>query len=163
MDWSIFTLLAKLVTHDIENGVKTHCRNLENGWGIQIGIFKTSFLLQAEHYKLMKNGSMAAISYDASIMAAKEHKFIHEEATANELAGIFYSEQGNRQRALSYFLQSVVCYKKWGASAIAWDVEARIEKQFGKDSMLSAGPIDAIRLPHASPKLCGKTSTKRQY
>ncbi len=98
-------------------------------------------LLQAEYYKLMDNGNMAAISYDASIMAAKEHKFIHEEATANELAGIFYSEQGHRQRALSYFLQSVVCYKKWGASAIAREVEAKIEKQFGEDSMNNAGPI----------------------
>ena len=126
--------------------------------------FQNKFLLlQAEYYRIKSDVTDAATCYEASIIAAKEHKFIHEEATANELAGIFYLEQGHRERALSYLLQSVVCYKKWGASAIARTVEARIEKQYGKDFIHNANAMDTIRLTHATPKLCGKTSTKRQY
>ena len=74
---------------------------------------------------------MAAICYEASIEAARKHKFIPEEAIANELAGLFFLEEGNREKSLSYFEQSTACYRTWGASAIARRVEGFIEKEFG--------------------------------
>ena len=87
-------------------------------------------LLKAEFNYSMKNSSMAAICYEASIKAANKHKFIHEEALANELAGIFYLEDGKRQKSLSCFEQSTACYEAWGAFAVARRVKSFIEKEF---------------------------------
>jgi hypothetical protein len=102
--------------------------------------FQNKFLLlNAEYSKITNNYNQAATCYEASIKAAKDHKFIHEEAMANELAALFYLEQGNCQRALSYFRQSFVCFQKWGAPVIARRIEARIEQEFGKD-YLHDGP-----------------------
>jgi len=125
--------------------------------------FQNKFLLlNAEHNKLTNDFTNAATCYNASIKAAKEHKFIHEEAIANELAGIFYSEQGIYPNSLSYFKQAVECYKRWGASAIVRELETRIENQFGKDSMHTTGAMDAMMNPHFASQLCGIASTKRQ-
>jgi tetratricopeptide (TPR) repeat protein len=121
------------------------------------------FLLKAEKYRIENDVTNAEICYDASIQAAHEHKFINEEAMANELAGIFYWELGSHQRALVYFKQSIVCYKKWGASAIARVIESRIGKIFGKCSNHNAGQImDAEQEPRIAPKLYERTTTKRQ-
>ena len=79
----------------------------------------------------MKNSNLAATCYEASIEAARKHKFIHEEAFTNELAGLFFLEEGQRQKALSYFKQSTECYRVWGAFAIARRVQAFVEKEFG--------------------------------
>ncbi|KAL7427037.1 hypothetical protein ACHAXH_001319 [Discostella pseudostelligera] len=125
--------------------------------------FQNKFLLlNAEHYKITNDFINAATYYNESINAAKQHKFIHEEAMANELAGIFYSEQGIYPQSLSYFKQAVECYRKWGASVIARELEIRIEEQFGKESMYTTGPIDAVVVPNVASQLCGKASTKRQ-
>jgi hypothetical protein len=88
-------------------------------------------LLEAEFHYSMKNSSVAATCYEASIKAAHEHKFIQEEAIANELAGLFFLEEGQRQKALSCFKQSTECYRVWGAFAIARRVQAFVEKEFG--------------------------------
>lgn len=87
-------------------------------------------LIEAEHHYAMNNYSSAAKCYEASIKAAKNHKFIHEEALANELAGIFFLERGMREKSLSHFNESIACYRKWGAFAVATRVETSIEKGF---------------------------------
>ncbi|KAL7430231.1 hypothetical protein ACHAXH_004516 [Discostella pseudostelligera] len=98
--------------------------------------FKSKLLLmQAEYYKVMKDVNKAAICYEASISTAMEHKFIHEEAMGNELAGIFHLELGSRQRSYSYLKQSMVCYQKWGAPAIVRRIEAMIANEFRMDIM----------------------------
>ena len=88
-------------------------------------------LLEAEYHFSMKNFGMAAICYEESITAAQAHKFINEEAIANELAGLFFLEDGQRQKSLSCFEQSITCYETWGAFAIARRVEAFIDLEFG--------------------------------
>jgi len=87
-------------------------------------------LMQAEFYRITKDVKKAAVCYEASIVAARDHKFIHEEAMANELAGIFYLELGLRRKSYPYFKQSIVCYQKWGAPAITRRIEAMIENEF---------------------------------
>lgn len=87
-------------------------------------------LLNAELHRVMNESYQAAICYEESIKAANDHKFINEEAIANELAGIFYVGQGDRQRSLSHFKRSVECYQKWGAPVIARRIEAIIETTF---------------------------------
>lgn len=98
--------------------------------------FKNKFLLmQAEFYRIKKDVKRADVCYESSIVAARDHRFIHEEAMANELAGTFHLELRSRQRSYSYFKQSIVCYQKWGAPAIARRIEAAIEKEFSMDTM----------------------------
>ena len=125
--------------------------------------FQNKFLLvNAEYYKITKDFTNAAICYDASIQAAKQHKFIHEEAMANELAGIFYSEQGIYPKSYSHFKQAVACYKKWGASVIAREIENRMEKEFGNEFELTSS-IDAKLAHTVTSQLFGRTSAKRQF
>lgn len=69
-------------------------------------------LMNAEYHKISNNFPVAAMCYDASIEATKKHKFIHEEAMANKLAGMFYLEQGNHWKSLACLKQSMVCYVK---------------------------------------------------
>ena len=64
---------------------------------------------------------MAETLYDAAILSSKMHKFVNEEALANELAGHFYLETGKRNRSVHYFSQALALekYKEWGAVAKA--------------------------------------------
>ena len=124
--------------------------------------FQNKYLLMsAEYHKISNDFAKAATCYDASILAAKEHKFIHEEAIANELAGIFFLEQGNYQRSLTCLKQAIACYKKWGAPAVTRRIESMVEEEFGNDSLKS---IDAEIVSYAAPVLNGGlSSTKRPY
>ena len=119
-------------------------------------------MLNAEYYKITNDFTNAAACYHESINAAKQHKFIHEEAMANELAGIFYSEQGMYPKSYSRFKQAVACYKKWGASVIAREIETGMEKGFGNESELTRS-IDAELAHIVTSQLFGRTSTKRQF
>ena len=72
-------------------------------------------LLQAEQKFCERDFEEAEKLYDAAISSSKEHKFVNEEALANELAGHFYLETGRRNRSLPYFLQACAKYREWGA------------------------------------------------
>jgi hypothetical protein len=65
------------------------------------------------------NFAEAETLYDAAILSSKAHKFVNEEALANELAGHFYLETGRRNRSLYYFSQAFEKYNEWGAVAKA--------------------------------------------
>ena len=90
-------------------------------------------LLEAE--SMFANGEIdsAGRFYNSAIRSAREHKFVHEEAIASELAGMFYFEIGLQQKSYSYLVHSVDCYKKWGAHAVAKRVENVIKSDFGRD------------------------------
>jgi hypothetical protein len=93
--------------------------------------FKNKFLLlEAEYNYTMKKSSMAAVCYEASIKAAQEHRFIQEEALANELAGLFFLDEGQRQKSMYHLKQSIACYRKWGALAVVRRIESFVEKEF---------------------------------
>ena len=74
-------------------------------------IFATAFtelyLLQAEEQFCSRNFEMAETLYDAAIASSKIHKFVNEEALANELAGHFYLETGRTNRSAHYFSRGV--------------------------------------------------------
>ncbi len=86
-------------------------------------IYKTTstelFLLQAEEQFCSLNFELAETLYDAAISSSKIHKFVNEEALANELAGNFYLETGRRNRSVHYFSQAIEKYNEWGAVAKA--------------------------------------------
>ena len=75
-------------------------------------------LLEAESMLTMGDIDKAEPLYDSAIRSAHDHKFIHEEAIASELAGMFYYERGLRHKSYSCLLHSVDCYEKWGAHAV---------------------------------------------
>ena len=86
-------------------------------------IFTTAFtelyLLQAEEQFSSRNFEMAETLYDAAILSSKVHKFVNEEALANELAGHFYLETGRRNKSVHYFSRAFDKYNEWGAVAKA--------------------------------------------
>ena len=86
-------------------------------------IFTTAFtelyLLQAEEQFSSRNFEMAETLYDAAILSSKVHKFVNEEALANELAGHFYLETGRRKKSVHYFSRAFEKYNEWGAVAKA--------------------------------------------
>ncbi|KAL7555133.1 hypothetical protein ACHAWF_018812 [Thalassiosira exigua] len=83
-------------------------------------------LLEAERLHTLGTYDEASRLYEKAIVSAREHKFIHEEAIASDLAGEFFLQGGLRQQALDYLVHSVECYRKWGAIAVAKRVEVII-------------------------------------
>lgn len=73
-------------------------------------------LLQAEVFYLNGNLNEAELAYKESIKSAQKHKFIHEEALAHELFGIFYVENRLIYYGLVQLKYSLEKYMKWGAT-----------------------------------------------
>jgi hypothetical protein len=90
-------------------------------------------LLEAENMHTKGEFDIAGSLYDSAIRSAREHKFVHEEAIACELAGIFFYEIGFHHKSYLCLLHSVDCYEKWGAHAVARRIEAQIGDDFSHD------------------------------
>lgn len=78
-------------------------------------VLSNRLLLKAESYRTEKETEKAAECYEASIRSAREHRFIHEEAIACELAGYFFEDQGDKVKSRDMFQQAHNTYTKWGA------------------------------------------------
>lgn len=76
------------------------------------------YLLEAEHFALKGSHKLAREKYDASIKAAKAHRFVHEEGFAHERAGNFYLNREKKADALVHFGKAKNCYEAWGAQAL---------------------------------------------
>ena len=74
-----------------------------------------SKLLQAELHYLNGYLELAEISYKASILSARKHKFTNEEALAYELYGIFCVENEMVVKGAEQFQLAMHKYKEWGA------------------------------------------------
>eukprot|EP00578_Thalassiosira_sp_NH16_P017378 CAMPEP_0181111258 /NCGR_PEP_ID=MMETSP1071-20121207/19174_1 /TAXON_ID=35127 /ORGANISM="Thalassiosira sp., Strain NH16" /LENGTH=596 /DNA_ID=CAMNT_0023195129 /DNA_START=1 /DNA_END=1791 /DNA_ORIENTATION=- len=79
-------------------------------------------LLLAELYSLDGRFSMAELSYQSSILSAHDHKFIHEQALACELYGVFLVENKNFQGGMEQLQIALNKYTQWGALKKAMDV-----------------------------------------
>ncbi len=73
------------------------------------------YLLQAEEQFSARNFDDAEKLYDDAILSSKKHKFVNEEALANELAGHFHLDTGRKYKSLQYFCQAEEKYREWGA------------------------------------------------
>jgi predicted ATPase len=82
-------------------------------------------LVAAEEQRILQNTTAAIDLYDRAIRGAKAHKFIQEEALANELAAKFYLGWGKRQIAKTYMQEARDRYYHWGAIAKTTDLEQR--------------------------------------
>jgi len=72
-------------------------------------------LLQAELHYLNGDIASAGSAYKASIASACEHKFVHYEALAYELYGIFCVENGMVKEGASQLQMALDKYTQWGA------------------------------------------------
>ena len=77
--------------------------------------------------------------YISSIRSACEHKFIHEEAIASELAGDFFNERGSHLESYALYMHSIKCFSEWGALAVAMRVQSSVETRFGSENMMNVG------------------------
>jgi len=97
---------------------------LASKWNFQ----NKAYLLQAEEQFSSMNFDLAERLYDNAISSSKTHKFVNEEALANELAGYFYLETGRRNRSVHYFSQAFEKYNEWGAIAKANTLTAYLDE-----------------------------------
>ena len=97
--------------------VENVCNNIERCLIHSKWNFENKFLLlKAEYHHTNRETDKAATCYEASVISARNHKLIHEEAMACELAGYFYEEQGEEAKSEAYLLQAHRAYIQWGAN-----------------------------------------------
>jgi len=92
-------------------------------------------LLNAEVARIEGRTADAMALYESSIRHARQNRFAHEEALANELAGRFYAARGSATPARAYLLESAWLWRRWGATAKAAHLEAEFE------ALLAAGRL----------------------
>lgn len=99
-----------VIADDIISEMKSLSEN-ESKWN-----FRHKYLLLLAE-KSFTDGDVetAAASYEEAIEASRSHRFINEEALANECAGLFYLDHGNGGQARKYLEQSRELYMSWGA------------------------------------------------
>jgi len=83
-------------------------------------------LLEAEYYFLKEDDERAIVCYNASIKAAHEHRFIHEEGLAEEKLATYLLHKGRHDDALVHFINAKNCYDVWGAHALVHRVDKAI-------------------------------------
>ena len=96
-------------------------------------------LLEAMEMHRLGNFDAAKPLYTSSIQSAREHKFIHEEAIASELAGDYFFKRGRHPEAYALYMHSIKCFNEWGALAVAKRVESSLQSRFGYENMMNLG------------------------
>jgi len=72
-------------------------------------------LLQAEQHFSAGNIAEAGFTYNSAISSSRDHRFVHEEAIAIELASYYYSYRGKADSSKSLMHRAIGCYASWGA------------------------------------------------
>ncbi|NEO85289.1 MAG: AAA family ATPase [Spirulina sp. SIO3F2] len=99
-------------------------------------------LVAAEKCRILGKKVEAIELYDRAIANAKKHKYLQEEALANELAAKFYLAWGKTQFASLYLQAAYYGYTRWGAIAKADDLTKRYSELFA--SILNQPKVDRI-------------------
>ena len=115
-------VLARKTNNDAMIDIGEHRRLQMQLWadhGSKWNAENKALLLLAE--KCYTNGNLqgAKAAYEASVKSAREHKFIHEEAWAYELYGIFCIETGDIEGGKKLLKKAQSLYAEWGAMKLA--------------------------------------------
>lgn len=81
-------------------------------------------LLSAENQFLNGNHTLAAKTYEESILTAERHGFTNDAAFFSERAGLFYQFMENEPRSTAAFRKARMLYRKWGATRKATDLDS---------------------------------------
>ena len=90
------------------------------------------YLIEAEQYRIQGCYIEAMDFYDRAIAKAKEHRYINEEAIANELAAKFYLNWGKAKIARVYLNEAYYLYSLWGATAKVEDLQVKYSQLLTK-------------------------------
>ena len=87
--------------------------------------------------------------YGKAIARARENRFLHDEALANELCGRFWLDNGDQRLATVYIQEARQLYKQWGATAKVTHLERKHPQLFEADGRPqdASGPTTAILAP----------------
>ena len=103
-----------------------------------------ALLLAAEKEHLLGSFGRAEALYERAIRSAREHRFVHEEAMASELAGKFFLQRGGvPAKSVALLIHAARCYEKWGATAVMNRVRSEIATTFGPN-FVQLGPFDNL-------------------
>lgn len=88
-------------------------------WSIHcpVNFLHHKFLMEAELARLSDDYKNAPRLYEKAIKAARNHEYARFEALANELAAVFYLENGLEKNAKIFLHDARYCFQKWGAYA----------------------------------------------
>jgi predicted ATPase/signal transduction histidine kinase/FixJ family two-component response regulator len=82
-------------------------------------------LVEAEHARVSGRTEEAAARYDEAIELAREHRFLHIEALATQLAAEFRLQMGKSHLGALYLREARDAYARWGAYAVVDHLSAR--------------------------------------
>ena len=74
-------------------------------------------LVEAERFRVLGEMARAVPLYEKAIEGARENRYVHEEALANEMAAEFYLGLGSSRIAAMYLKEAASAYRRWGAWA----------------------------------------------
>ena len=97
-------------------------------------------LLQAEKSRVANDHWKAVRFYEKAIKEAKENRFVHDEALANELYAHFWQECGNERIAETYMREARALYYRWGAGAKVSHLEKSYPQWFRSKIILTGKP-----------------------
>jgi signal transduction histidine kinase len=128
----VFSTQPEIEQADILASVETHQTTLHQ-WAqnAPMNHLHKWYLVEAERQRVLGYKAEALSMYDRAIRLAQDHKFINEEALANELAAKFYLEWGKEKVAQAYMIEAYYCYARWGAKAKIDDLEKRYPRLLG--------------------------------
>ena len=129
---AVFSTQPEIEQADILASVETHQTTLHQ-WAqnAPMNHLHKWYLVEAERQRVLGYKAEALSMYDRAIRLAQDHKFINEEALANELAAKFYLEWGKEKVAQAYMIEAYYCYARWGAKAKIDDLEKRYPRLLG--------------------------------
>ncbi|MFN6515129.1 MAG: AAA family ATPase [Nostoc sp. CreGUA01] len=111
------------------------------------------------HKYLLVEAEMARISgkvleamelYDKAIASAREHKFIQDEALANELAAKFWLAKEKEDFAKTYMMKAHYSYRLWGAFGKVKDLETKYPKLLVREVAKTTTKIKDIEITTSS-------------
>jgi hypothetical protein len=118
-------------------------------------------LLEAMEMHTLGNYDAARPLYISSVRSAREHRFVHEEAIASELAGDYFYESGSHLESYALYMHSIKCFCYWGALAVAKRVESSLQSRFGSENMMDLGKT--VNVDEVMKRIVGKpTDTKKR-
>jgi len=72
-------------------------------------------LLNAEYHFSIGDFDKATEGYHLSLISSRKHRFLCEEAIANELAAYFHLKKGMEDLSSQFMKRAIKCYQSWGA------------------------------------------------
>ncbi|MRG91854.1 AAA family ATPase [Polyangium spumosum] len=121
-----------------------------------------SALLGAELERVRGNGHAAGDRYDEAIALAQRGGYLHDEALANELAGLSFRALGKTTIARAYLTEAHRAYGRWGAT----EAMRRLERSYpdlvpgdilrGESSPQAGAALDINSVLKASQAISGE-------